>query len=206
MKKYTILFLFGIFAMLESKAHVGLIYPEGGETFVPGETINIQWEILVSHNTLNWDLLFSSDGGSTWDTIQADIHVDTLSYLWIVPATPTTQGRIKIIMDNDGPDYIDVSEDFTIPSITGIRKQLSANETKVYPNPMIDYSTILFDNPGYESHTLKLYNMQGRLERLISNITTNKLIIYREDLKSGPYFFQLFRDKEFRASGILTVK
>ena len=99
-------------------AHVELDYPVGGETFVQGQTITIQWHISVPHNTLNWDLHFSADAGGTWTPIQLNIPVDQLTYEWLVPDTLTTQGRIRVFMNNSAQDYLDISGDFTIVANT----------------------------------------------------------------------------------------
>jgi|SRR5687768_14742619 len=95
------------------KAHVYLDYPQGGEMFTHGQTVTVQWTIAVPHITLNWDLSFSSDGGLTWTVIQNDIPPEQLTYTWFVPTINTTQGRIRIFMDNDGMDYQDISGDFS---------------------------------------------------------------------------------------------
>jgi len=160
MKKYILIFLIGLFAMNQSKAHVALIYPNGGETFSPGETITVEWQVLVAHNTLNWDLLFSSDGGNTWDTIQADIHVDSLTYQWLVPEIPTTQGRIKIVQDNEGADYFNSCADFTILSPSGINKQIALNDFKVYPNPASNKVNISVE--GFELEEVNFYTLTGQ--------------------------------------------
>jgi|GEM_PF-756745 len=94
--------------------HVALDYPVGGETYIQGQTVTIQWHIVAFHQQLNWDLYFSSDGGDNWQPIQLDIPVDSLSYTWLVPAVVTSQGRIKIFQDNVEHDYLDVSGDFSI--------------------------------------------------------------------------------------------
>ena len=73
-----------------SRAHVALDYPQGGETFTVGQTIVIEWHIVAPHNTLNWDLFFSVDGGETWDTLQMDIPTSQLSYEWLIPDSLTT--------------------------------------------------------------------------------------------------------------------
>ena len=52
-----------------SKAHVALDYPQGGETFIVGQTIVIEWHIVAPHITLNWDLFLSVDGGETLSLI-----------------------------------------------------------------------------------------------------------------------------------------
>lgn len=95
-------------------AHVELDNPLGGETFVVGQTVTIQWHIEIPHNTLNWDVLFSSDGGATWAFIQMDLPVGSLSYSWIVPDIITSQARVSVIQDNEGQDYQDESMNFTI--------------------------------------------------------------------------------------------
>lgn len=95
-------------------AHVELDNPLGGETFTVGQTVTIQWHIAIPHNTLNWDVLFSSDGGATWAFIQMDLPVGSLSYSWVVPNNITSQARVSVIQDNSGQDYQDESMNFTI--------------------------------------------------------------------------------------------
>lgn len=97
-----------------SKAHVALDYPQGGETFIVGQTIVIEWHIVAPHITLNWDLFFSVDGGENWDTLQMDIPTSQLSYEWLIPDSITTQARIQVFQDNEGQNYLDNSMDFTI--------------------------------------------------------------------------------------------
>lgn len=95
-------------------AHVELDYPQGGETFITGQTILIQWHIAVPHETLNWDLHFSADGGMNWKVIQLNIPVGQLSYEWEVPDTMTVLGKIRVFMNNVDQDYLDISGNFTI--------------------------------------------------------------------------------------------
>src|SRR5258706_920374 len=78
-------------------AHVVLDYPKGGETFNGGQTVNIQWHITISHNTLNWDLYYSGDGGTTWTPIELELPAGDLNYQCDVPVNFTTQGRVRVI-------------------------------------------------------------------------------------------------------------
>ena len=205
MKKNAFLLLIGASLMLQLKAHVDLINPSGGETYYSGETVNVEWQEVISHSTLNWDLLFSGDGGSTWDTLQVDIPLEIHSYQWVVPTTPTIQGQIKIVQDNVDTDYEGISQNFIISSISGIIEPLKSNIISVYPNPLTDFTTLEFENLTRESHTLTLYDTQGQLVRTISNITSDKLIIRRKNLTSGLYILQLRNDKEVRANGKLAI-
>lgn len=95
-------------------AHVYLDYPQGGESFPAFTIITIQWHIAIPHEQLNWDLLFSTDGGNTWEPIQMDLPVSQLTYSWVVPDISTSLARISIIQDNVEMDYQDESMDFTI--------------------------------------------------------------------------------------------
>ena len=68
------------------------------------------------------------------------------------------------------------------------------------------FSLWYFENPKDENHTLKLYNTQGQLVWTITNITTDQVIIYKDELAGGLYFFELRTDKQIRISGKLTIK
>lgn len=185
---------------------VELIYPLGGELFFSNDTVYIHWESTISNYTRNWDLFFSSDGGSTWETIKEDIPSDSLSYRWIVPETMTSQGQINLVMDNEGPDYEDRSENFTITKTSEIRKQTAANEVHIYPNPMDNYAILELNNTQQENYTLSLFNAQGRLVRKMSNISVERILIQRKNLRSGMYFIQLSNKREIYYTGVLTIK
>lgn len=206
MKAKLLTLLFGIFLILQAQAHVNLVYPQGGETFTAGETVNIQWEIVIPHNTLNWDLYFSDDGGNTWEALALDIPLDSLSYQWIVPDSETSQARIKIVMDNDGNDYSDASDDFSIAVITGISEFHKENGIKVFPNPMVENATVIFENPGNESFNFLLFNMKGQIVMEKLDISSNHVLIMRNSLISGLYYFQLMLKNGDRKTGRLVVK
>ena len=76
------IFLFFLLTILSFKAsaHVALDYPQGGETFIQGQTVTITWHIVAFHATLNWDLYFSSNSGDTWEPILLNIPYDSLSH------------------------------------------------------------------------------------------------------------------------------
>ncbi len=95
-------------------AHVALDYPLGGENFIVGQTALVQWHIAVPHETLNWDLYFSTDEGVNWTPLQLNMPVTQLTYEWEIPNNLTTQGRIRVFMNNVDQDYLDISMNFTI--------------------------------------------------------------------------------------------
>ncbi len=112
MKNY--LFILFAFVSLPVFGHVSLLNPQGGETFTAGEAVQINWQEVIAHNTENWDLYFSQDGGQTWEVIEEDISYSQLTYDWMVPDVATTQAQVKVVQDNPGTDYEDASDNFTI--------------------------------------------------------------------------------------------
>ena len=96
-------FLMVGWACMTLHAHVELKYPEGGEIFHPGETVNIVWVETVSHSTFNWDLFYSVDGGLTWIILKEDVALEARNHQWIVPDASTVKARIKVIQDQSHP-------------------------------------------------------------------------------------------------------
>jgi hypothetical protein len=155
-------------------AHVSLDYPVGGETFFVGETVTIQWHILVPHDQEDWDLYFSSNGGQSWDVLVSNLPVEQLSYLWTVPDVITEQGRVRVIQDNTGTDYSDSSGNFTIQEgSTGVDGQGDQTLTlalhAAHPNPFSDTTSISFTLPVAGTADLAIYARSGqRVRRLLS--------------------------------------
>ena len=156
-------------------AHVELDNPKGGETFVSGTTVTVQWHITIAHVTLNWDLLYSLDGGSTWEYIEEDIPPGQLSFQWHVPGEATSQARISIIQDNEGQDYQDESTNFTIQSTTSI-PTIPGSYLHLYPNPVNDLLTVDLSNNTHWPANLKLLNATGNAVLEIANLDKIALI------------------------------
>jgi hypothetical protein len=101
-------------------------------------------------------------------------------------------------------------DDFEIWKDTNIVLNVSENENsnsfKLYPNPMSDYSILEFNNSTTENHTLKIYDVQGRIVKTITDIKSNQVIIKKDNLINGLYFFQLSTNKKIILTGKLMVE
>jgi len=192
--------------MSQLVAHVDLVNPAGGETFHPGEVVTVEWVETQAHMLLNWDLLFSMDGGLNWVTVEADIALESRTYIWTVPEITTVQAQIRIVQDNVNDDYNGTSQNFTIVTATGIDDPIDLVQITMYPNPLRDFSSIEFENPMLVNHTLSIFDSQGKVVRSIYNITSGKVRIERENLVSGLYFIRLRDENEIRAMGKLVVE
>jgi len=100
-----------------ARAHVQLDAPNGGEVLQVGSTFLISWHVAIAHVTQNWDLWYSTTGsGGPWIPIVMDLPANgavtgaVFTYLWTVPATPSSSVRIRVRMDNSGIDYYDISD------------------------------------------------------------------------------------------------
>lgn len=60
-----------LFSPMAAKAHVRLDYPEAGEAFAGGETVEIQWDAFIFHGPGTIDLAFSGNGGLSYTPIVA---------------------------------------------------------------------------------------------------------------------------------------
>jgi len=159
--------LIAYFPMQNSaRAHVQLDNPLGGETFTEGDTVNIQWQLLIPHTQLNWDLYFSSDSGVIWQPIQLDIPTSQFNYLWIVPNIATQGGQVKIIMDNTGANYQDISGNFQISTLPVVPTKVFIPDTNfrnflnaTYPTFMdISGDSLITDSAATLTGTLDCNN------------------------------------------------
>jgi len=67
-------------------------------------------------------------------------------------------------------------------------------EIRFYPNPLINHSTIEFENSSKTIKELMIYSSNGKIVRTIGGITNNYVILDKKDLTSGFYFIKI-RDK-----------
>ena len=89
--------------------------PQGGGEYTPAQYLPIRWLSDDDNGVQSVDILFSSDGGMTWETI-AENAADDGFHLWQIPNVSTTSGYIQIVAHdsegNTGSDQNDVP--FTI--------------------------------------------------------------------------------------------
>ena len=92
------------------------------------------------------------------------------------------------------------------PLGNAIQDLIKFKDYKIYPNPTSQRATLEFNNSRQESHTLTLYDTQGRIIKKMINIKTDKVTIEKENFPSGLYFFQLFNGNQVIFTGKLIIK
>ena len=91
-----------IFDVSNANFGINLLYvlsPDGGENFVVNSNQNVRW---TAHNTVNnIRLEYTTNNGTSWSVVENSLVAATQAYVWNIPNTPTSQGRIRIIdLDN----------------------------------------------------------------------------------------------------------
>ncbi len=91
---------------------VQLLQPNGGEFWIQGQTKQIRW--TRTGDVGNVRLEYSTNNGSTWTQIVASTPALPGSYNWVIPPTPTTQGKVRVTW-TDSSNVTDQSDNvFTI--------------------------------------------------------------------------------------------
>jgi|GEM_PF-6879946 len=89
--------------------------PNGGEVLIPGSSVQIQWSFPPSAGNVRVE--FSANGGASWSTLFSSTANDGAE-TWTVPATATTQGRIRVTSISNGSITDTSDANFSIANIT----------------------------------------------------------------------------------------
>lgn len=104
-----------------------LTYPQGGESFVPGETERVRWDSYG--NSGNFTLEYSTNQGGTWNIAASNISATQRYFDWSVPSVSSGDLRMRISRGS----LNDISD--TSFSIMGVPTGLQADTvcgTEVY--------------------------------------------------------------------------
>jgi hypothetical protein len=88
--------------------------PNGGEVWLMGSVHEIKWDRTNMKHSDHLILQYSRDGGATWFRIAQDIPAFTYGYWWQVDNFPTTQGRVKILLQEDRSIADESDANFTV--------------------------------------------------------------------------------------------
>jgi hypothetical protein len=97
----------------------------GAEVF---DTMYVQWDDYSTPTNEMFTVEFSSNGGSSWSTLSNSIPSTERLYKWVVPATPTDQGKIRLTKNNTA--FTQTSNVFTITALPVVT--LSATQCEGY--------------------------------------------------------------------------
>lgn len=67
--------------------------PNGGENWQAGLTKNITWN---ANEVVNVNIKYTTDNGSSWLAVAQGVSAAAGTYAWTVPATPSTQCKVRV--------------------------------------------------------------------------------------------------------------
>ncbi len=74
------------------------------------------------------------------------------------------------------------------------------------PNPFVHSTKLSFSNPQQKSHSFSIFNIEGRLVKKVENITKTEVLVERDNLDAGCYFYELKSEDGTVAKGKLFVQ
>src|SRR5206468_12339898 len=80
---------------------LNIIQPNGGEVWLMGSVNEIRWDSPDLTQSDRLIIQYSRDGGASWFRIAQDVPALSFSYSWRVDNFPTTQGRVKILLQGN---------------------------------------------------------------------------------------------------------
>jgi hypothetical protein len=89
--------------------------------------------------------------------------------------------------------------------LTGYYKNPGDLRVNLYPNPLHDFTRLSIDNPENKAYQFQLFNSMGVLVREY-HFKTNDLVIPRENLCNGIYFYLLSDGQKAIHSGKLLIR
>jgi hypothetical protein len=81
-------------------AHVGFTV-EDDLVVAPGETVTLEWEDIIEHDTVAYHLELIVDGDEDPESIASDLAPDVHSFDWVVPEISCADCQLHIIQDNE---------------------------------------------------------------------------------------------------------
>ncbi len=146
--------------------HAVVVAPALNAQLNPGTVETVRWTIPSDVVATSAAILFSADGGKTWNL--QGTTANTGEYSWTVPSAATQQGRILVVqIESTEGSLVDgalaQSKPFTIASPLGVGSRGVALALRpVTPNPTrtLDVS---FTLPNGGKATLAAFDVSGRL-------------------------------------------
>lgn len=108
---------------------VSVLFPNGGEVFEVGDTIDIEWTASDYFGIDFIDVQFSCTGGLNWETLYVNLENDSIEQ-WIIPSTVSMYCLVRIIARDT---FMNANADES-DSVFAIRDRVAPEVTVISPN------------------------------------------------------------------------
>jgi len=181
---------------------VAVVSPNGGESFAPGDTIEIEWTAEDNRQVDSVSVYFSANAGSDFLLI-ASGEANDLSFSWIAPEISSDSCLVRIVAFDPGMlTGEDVSDGFfTIRAATGVDDlPIAFSLSQNYPNPFNPATTIEYTTAKTCPVEIAVFDASGRkIRTLVSGVESHgvhKAVWNGKNergvsVASGIYFYRL---------------
>jgi hypothetical protein len=148
---------------------VRLLSPNGGQNFLPGDSVLIQWQKFYPPRCDSFSLSYTTDNGRTYQPILNSIPSTESTYTWNVPNTPSESCRVKVIAYGPGTQFDESDALFTIQP-SGLEETQVIDQPlrlEIKPNPFKTKTLIRLNKPTEKLITFKIYNSSGKLVKTL---------------------------------------
>ncbi len=87
---------------------VAVLQPNGGEIWIQGQSKQITWRRTGAVGNVRIE--YSTNNGSAWLSVAPSVPAASGEYTWTVPATPTTQSRVRVAWTDSLATVQDISD------------------------------------------------------------------------------------------------
>ncbi len=182
---------------------VAVVYPAGGESFAPGDTVDIRWAAADNRQVDSVSVFYSQNAGSDFILIASGEPNDSL-YRWIAPEIASDSCLVKIVAFDPGKltgeglcgGFFSIRATTGVGDLPAIAFSLSQN----YPNPFNPSTTIEYSLAKTSPVEIAIFDVNGRKVRtLVGGIETqgaHKAVWNGKNdrgtsVASGMYFYRL---------------
>ncbi len=114
----------GVFSIIEPKVpFIQVLSPNGGEKYTIGQDITVSW--TSANITDRLTISYSTDGGTSWSTIQSNVSPLVSQITWKAPSVEGTNYRVKVASS--------ATSDMSDANFT-VSRLLAPKLTIIYPN------------------------------------------------------------------------
>ncbi|MCX5752971.1 MAG: T9SS type A sorting domain-containing protein, partial [Candidatus Krumholzibacteria bacterium] len=182
---------------------VAVVYPIGGESFAPGDTVDIRWTAADNKQVDSVSVFYSENAGRDYILIAHGEPNDSL-YQWIAPEIASDSCLVRIVAFDPGKlTGEDVSDAFfSIRAATGVDAlpAIAFSLRQNYPNPFNPSTTIDYSIAKTSPVEIAIFDVNGRkIRTLVSEIKMqgaykavwNGKSDRGTSVASGVYFYRL---------------
>lgn len=163
--------------------------PQGGENIAGNSEFVINWDYDIVTNV---KIEFSSDNGTTWETISSSTPADDMEYTWTVPNIDADECFVRLSVAGQTELFTQNANPFSIYEVVGVNDISNVNDIVLSPNPVNDILRINLQGQMAKSK-VEIYDANGQivLSRENGIVNDGEIEFNLVELPSGIYFIQL---------------